>query len=92
MAMKIIMVRTTDRSYDTEAEDTNIKEIVYKRQGNLYNSGFQTGVPGYVVKYIDSPNRVILVPEHAVVEIYVDKIEGEQGIIPDLPDAEITII
>jgi hypothetical protein len=89
MAMKITMVRTADRIFDTEAEDTDIKEIVYKRQGNLYNSGFQTGVPGYVVKLVDMPNRVILVPEHAVVEVYVDKMEEEQNIIPELPEADV---
>ena len=89
MAIKITMIRTSDRIFDTEADNTDIKEIVYKRQGNLYNSGYQTGVPGYVVKLNNDDSQIILVPEHAVIEVYVRKYTEEENIIPDLPDAEV---
>ena len=48
-----------------------VDRIVYKRTCNLYNSGFQTGEPGYVVYITDSP-VTRLVPEREVTEVLVD--------------------
>ena len=92
MAVKITMIRTSNRVFSiyTEADDTNIKEIIYKRQGNFYNSGFQSGVPGYVIKLNNDDDQVILVPEHAVIEVHVRKYTEKKTKIPDLPDAKVT--
>lgn len=48
-----------------------VDRIVYKRHCNLYNSGFQTGEPGYVVYIVDSP-ITRLVPEREITEVLVD--------------------
>jgi hypothetical protein len=86
--IKIAAINTNDgQLYDTEMENSDVKEIVYKRAGNLYNSGFQTGVPGYVIKLIGDDDRIILVPEHAVTRICIIR-QKDDNVIPDLPDAE----
>lgn len=48
-----------------------VEEIKYNRPQNIYNSGFQTGVPGYTITIAGSPVRR-LVPEGEVAEILVD--------------------
>jgi hypothetical protein len=66
-----------------------VKRIVFKRPGNLFNSGYSNSEPAYVIHIDDSP-IVRVVQESAVSEFHFDTTKKEkndgQVIIPELPE------
>lgn len=58
-------------------DEAIVERIVYKRDGNLFNSGLTNNEAAYVVYITDSPVARI-VPEREVPEIYFDTTKEEK--------------
>jgi len=59
-----------------------VEKITYHREGNIYNKGYQTGVPGYSIAMVDNPVRR-LIPEHEVSEVWIDTTKEDKKKKPE---------
>ena len=66
-------------------DEVIVEKIMYHREGNLYNKGFQIGVPAYSVAMEGSKLRR-LIPEHEVAEVWIDITKKKKD--DETPDME----
>lgn len=92
--MKIVGITKKDGSAYIVGETyqnmvASVERIVYKRVGNLFNSGLTNGEPSYIIHFTGL-DLIRIVPEREIIEIGYDTAKEEKkkksAVAEEMPD------